>query len=111
MVFYTNWFIRKGMAATTIAMCIFIRPEYKQDKGLLAHEQVHVSQFWRTFGASSLLYLLPSFRYKYEVEAYKKQLEFSVYHEKDAAHFAAFITNNYWLSVEQDKVIEDLTTK
>ena len=44
----------------------------------LAHEQVHVAQFWRSLGIFPLLSLfIPSLRLKFEVEAYRKQLEFN----------------------------------
>lgn len=45
MIFYTNRFIPEGFAGCTRGPFIFIRPEYKNDKGLLAHEKVHVGQW------------------------------------------------------------------
>lgn len=58
MPFYTTRFVRPGFAATTRGPLIFIRPEYRQDIGLLEHERVHVRQWLRTIGLHSLLYAI-----------------------------------------------------
>ena len=42
---YTNRFIPANAAGCARGPFIFIRPEYKNDKGLLAHEKVHVWQW------------------------------------------------------------------
>ncbi len=77
MTFYTNKFIPSGSAGCARGPCIFIRPDHRGDAGLLAHEQVHVSQWWRTLGLHSLLYLVSKkYRLAAEVEAYRKQLEY-----------------------------------
>jgi hypothetical protein len=41
---YTNNFIAKNFAGCTRGPFIFIRPEHKGDKGMLAREKVHVRQ-------------------------------------------------------------------
>ena len=57
---------------------IRIRPAYEGDEGLLAHEKVHVSQWWRTLGFHSLLYLVSKkYRLQAEVEAYREQLKYN----------------------------------
>jgi len=56
---------------------IRIKPSHKDDKGIQAHELVHVRQWWRTFGFHSGLYLTRRcYRLHSEVEAYRKQLEY-----------------------------------
>lgn len=56
---------------------IRIRPSKREDKGIMAHELVHVRQWWMTIGFHSLLYLLcTKYRQWAEVQAYRKQLEY-----------------------------------
>lgn len=75
-VFYTNWFIRKRFDGMSVGPFVFIRPKCKDDKGLLAHELVHVEQFYRYWGLNGLLYFFSKkWRLKLEVEAYKKQVD------------------------------------
>jgi len=81
----------------TVGPVILIRPSKRGDAGLLAHEKVHVAQFWRTLGIGPLLSLfIPSLRLQYEVEAYRKQLEFN---PGSALYFAGFISTKYGLSI------------
>lgn len=81
-VFYTNFGVLDGSAGTTREPLIFIRPEFKGDAGLPAHEQTHVKQWFRTLGLHLFLYLL-SDRYKLdcEVKCYREQAK----HYPDAA--------------------------
>jgi len=97
LIFYTNKFIPASSAACARGPVIFIRPEYRDDKGLEAHEQVHVRQWWRTLGLHSLLYLVSKrYRLNAEVEAYREQLRYPPasadpdgYREKYAGWLAA----------------------
>lgn len=50
MIIYTNYFIPPQHHACTRGPIIFIRPEYRNDKGLLTHEKVHRRQWLRTLG-------------------------------------------------------------
>lgn len=47
MIFYTHRFVQPCFAATTRGPVIFIRPECRQDTGLLEHERVHAHQWLR----------------------------------------------------------------
>lgn len=104
MVFYTNWSIPKRFAGVTRGPFIFIRPQYKDDAGLLAHEKVHVWQWLRTLGLHGLLYAL-SDRYKLasEVEAYKVQA--THYPDDRRALFAGFIATHYGLRITQQAAL------
>ena len=104
MIFYTNFAVPKQHAACTRGPFIFIRPQHKDDKGLLAHEMEHVAQWWRTFGLHSFLYLFSKrYKLKCEVEAYKVQLLYSPYaHYK----FAEFISKNYDLNITEAQALE-----
>ena len=92
----------------TIGPIILIRPAKKGDAGLLAHEKVHVAQFWRSLGILPLLSLfVPSLKLKFEVEAYRKQLEFN---PDSALVFAGFISTKYGLSITVADAMKLLTT-
>ena len=76
LLFYTDNLPENSNGCAN-AFIIRIRPSCKGDEGLLAHERVHVSQWWRTLGLHSLLYLVSKrYRLRAEVEAYRKQLEY-----------------------------------
>ncbi len=106
MIFYTD-LMPARFSGYTIGPIILIRPRCKNDAGLLAHEQVHVRQFWRTLGMGPLLSVfVPALRLQYEVEAYRKQLEFN----PDASlAFAGFIATKYGLSIAVTDALELLT--
>jgi hypothetical protein len=98
-VFYTNTFVPAGSAGCARGPFIFIRPEYRGDAGLLAHEKVHVRQACKgLFIVHALLYLL-SDKYKLaaEVEAYKEQAKH--YEDDRTPQFAVFISDDYGLSI------------
>ena len=77
MIVASRW-VPAGFDALTMWPFIFVRPEYKDDKALIAHELVHydsmawVTPFWW------LRYILSkSFRWAQEVKAYKVQIAMS----------------------------------
>lgn len=97
-VFYTNFGVMAGFAGTTRGPFIFIRPEYKDDTGLLAHEKVHVRQWFRTLGLHSFLYMLSDrYRLAAEVECYREQAKH--YPDDRMPRFAVFISKYYGLSI------------
>jgi hypothetical protein len=107
-VFYTDRFIDDWAVGCARGPLIFIRPKYKEDKGLLAHEQVHVKQWFKTLALHPFLYLFSAkYRYKSELEAYKEQLKYS---PDKASKYAEFIKTRYNLSIDYDRVLEDLTS-
>jgi len=98
MAFYTNFAIREGYAACTRGPVIFIRPEYRGDAGILAHEKLHAWQWWSTLGLHSFLYLLwPAYRLRAEVAAYRVQM--ACYPDDRAAYFAKMLSERYGLRV------------
>ena len=101
LTFYTAFGV--PMAACTYGPVILIKPEYKDDEGLYQHELIHVKQWIFTLGLHSILYLLSN-RYKLwaEVQAYRKQLEYSPGNE---ARFAGFIANRYGLAAKESDVL------
>jgi hypothetical protein len=97
IVFYTNRLVGKAFAGAARGPFIFIRPQFKGDQGLLEHERVHVRQFWRTFGLHGLLYRFSrAYRLRSEVEAYRRQLEFT---PGNRTFCAAALANGYDLRI------------
>ena len=85
---------------------ILIRAGYEHDRGLLAHELVHVRQFWRTFGLHPLFYWLSKrYRYRAELEAYHEQLRYTNRPEL----FAHYLADKYGLDVSYTEALADLT--
>lgn len=96
-LFYTDKFIKERFAGYTVGIFIFIRPAYKDDRGLLEHEKTHVRQNLnpRKWFMSKL---------DREVEAYKEQLK---WYPKDSPGqkewriklFAGYIATKYGLNI------------
>jgi len=82
------------------AWFIRIRPEYKEDKGLLAHEIEHTRHWWYSLGFSSILYLLSKrFRLWAEVQCYKVQLEYAADREEARRAYALRLAAHYTLGI------------
>jgi hypothetical protein len=102
-IFYTNKFIPTRFAGITYGPVVFIRPEYKSDAGLLAHELTHVAQFWKQFITFGFLYLFSrTHRLGYEVEAYQEQLKHSPGNEK---LYAQMLSTMFDLRVSFDQAL------
>jgi hypothetical protein len=117
---------------------IAIRPKYKDDKGIHAHELEHVKQWWITtilaalliagglyftqaapvqyiytglsLAVFQLLYsIIPQFKLRMEVLAYREQLK---HYENDrTALFARFISTKYGLKITADEAEQLLRTQ
>jgi len=107
MIFYTDKFVPEGFAGCTRGPFIFIRPEYKHDKGLLEHEKVHRWQWLTTLGLHSLLYLfVPGYRLDSELDAYRVQAAY--YPDDRLPLFAHYIATKYGLDVSEEDALEML---
>lgn len=81
-----------SMAGCAIGPLVLIRTKRWDDASLLAHELVHVRQWYRTFGLFPLLYLLSDrYRLRVEIEAYRVQLAL-----KPAGEREAFLDSAAW---------------
>ena len=104
MIFFTNRFVPKQHQAATRGPLIFIRPAYRDDKGLLEHEKVHRRQWLRTLGLHSLLYLFSEdYLLRAEVEAFREQLKH--YPDDRRVKFAWLIAENYNLDITPDEAL------
>lgn len=109
LVIYTER-LPEGFGGCANAMIVRIRPKYEGDEGLLQHELTHVKQAYRLLILfHALLYLFcDSYRLRAEVEAYRKQLEYSTYKAFDAGLFAGFICDRYALLGISSKSVENM---
>ena len=106
---FTEKFIPSWAAGCANGPLVFIRPKYKDDKGLIAHEVTHVKQWFCTLGFHSLFYLfLDLYKLWAEVQAYKKQATY--YQDDRLPLFAGFISQNYGLSITPEAALELLRT-
>ncbi len=74
-VIYTDRFMSDQCGGKAIGFIVLIRPKYKEDKGIHAHELYHVGCFWENPLFHWAFYLLSKkVRLKEEVFAYGFQL-------------------------------------
>ena len=107
MIVYTNRFISKQHQACTRGPFIFIRPEFKGDKGLLQHVLVHRKQWLRTLGLHGLLYFfVPEYRLAAEVEAFREQAKY--YPDDRMPRFAELLASNYGLDITAEEALRVL---
>lgn len=93
----------KDLDGYTIFFFIFVKSN--ASKMMIEHEKVHVKQFFKTFGLFPFLYMIPSFRYKFEVEAYRKSIELGM----DPWKAAWYIITQYNIDKSLQEVTGDLT--
>jgi len=85
MIVSTN-LIPKGFDAFSCWPFIFVRPESRNDEGLIRHELVHYDdQAWITPFWLLRYWLSKSFRWKQEVKAYRVQIDVGGISLEDAA--------------------------
>ena len=91
-------------AGKALGPIILIRPAYRGDAGLLAHEVEHVRQFWSSLGFMLLLYpLVRSYREKCEAKAFAVQVK----HGASLARMAEIMARpTYRLKITQERAAE-----
>ena len=95
-VFYTDRFIPERYDAINLFFVILIRPQFRTDVGLLAHERVHTKQMFRTLGLHAIMYhVSKNYRLKSELEAFKVSVKYGM----DINKAALNIANNYNLEI------------
>lgn len=76
LIVHTDRFIPPAFNGRAIGPVVLIRPEFRGDPAVLAHEMVHVRQWWRGMLIHSLRYLWSrSYRMRAEAEAYAAQID------------------------------------
>ena len=131
MIIYTTRYIPEWSAGCAIGPFILIKPAYKDDAGLAAHERVHTRQWWLlallalplaalahangrpdlmgfaalALGLHPALYLASArYRLRCEVAAYRVQLGYYAADRRDK--FAGFIASRYRLNVTPAQAFE-----
>jgi hypothetical protein len=97
LVFYTDFLIPSRFAACNRGPVIFIRPKHRNDAGLLAHEIMHVKQWWRNPAFGLFYRFSKQFRLEAEVEAYREQLRH--YDTDQSDLFAQYLVEKYDLDI------------
>jgi len=88
-----------GFAGKTNAFIIRIHVDYKDDRGLLEHEKIHVKQFWKNPLHGLFYKFSKDYRLKSEVEAYRKQIEYGA----DLDQMAWLLWSRYDLKITLDE--------
>lgn len=117
----------KGFDGCSNGPVIRIKPKHKSDVGLLAHEKIHVLQWWfwvvlglcigylfgqAVYGAiigslvHHVLLLTPMYRLFCEVMAFGVQLRYSKDKDASASKFAYFIYEHYCDYVKPKALVE-----
>lgn len=94
-IIYTTW-LPVNSSGVANAFVIRIHPDKKGDKGLLAHELLHVEQFWNNPLTHGLRYRFSkAYRLDCEAKAYRIQLSYETDPATYARHIDLYAT---WLS-------------
>jgi len=104
MIISTNRFIKKGLDARTFGFIILVRPDSIGDIPLIEHEKIHVKQFKANPIMFPLHYwLCRECRLKYEVGAYKREIEVVGTLGRDVVSarnlYARYLVGNYRLGI------------
>ena len=112
LVIYTDKVIPARFAGVTVGPMVFIRPSYRDDAGLHAHELTHARQFWRSAGILGLLWMISkSWRLRLEVEAYRAQLDADDQRASREIIFSGYLATRYGLGISQDQALELITKR
>jgi|TARA_B110000444_G_C18734154_1_gene544754 hypothetical protein len=106
-IFITNWLIPSKFAGYHIATLALVRPEYKEDEGLIQHELTHVKQNIRTLGVSGIRqYFDKNHKLDRECEAYATQLMYVPHNQKDVmrTRFVNFMYTKYDLGMSKNYI-------
>jgi len=88
---------------------IKLRPNYKTDGGILAHELKHEEQYKRTFFHALLYKYSRKYRYRSELEAYTEQIrEYGYTNIIQAQWIVKALTNKYNLKKQAFYIHEDV---
>ena len=109
---YTEQMPNDKIGGYAKAWFIRIRPRYKDDKGIHAHELKHVEYWWKYGVIGRLLYKFSKrWRLKEEVECYREQLKYEPATSNPGYYrdmYAGFIADDYGLDVSKGEALERL---
>ena len=105
-VFITNW-MPERFAGYHIVDIVLIRPDYKDDEGLIQHELTHVKQNLRTFMWSGIKqYWNKNHKLNRECEAYAVQLTYVPDEDYDVmkTRFVNYMYTKYNLGMSKNYI-------
>jgi len=107
LVMYSDQLPQPWQGGVTQGPVIRLRQKYMDDAGILAHELVHVRQWYRTLFVHPLLYLFSKrYRLAAEAEAYREQLRH--YPDDRTQLFATFMATHYGLQISVAEAMDAL---
>jgi len=96
IIYYVPAGSLKPFAGISFLWRIKIDERYRNDAPLLVHEKTHFNQWLESPILHPIRYELSNvYRYHAELEAYRKQLQYSNSRAADSELFASFILNRY----------------
>lgn len=108
--------LSRGFAGKTFCIVflpisiILIKEQYKEDRGLLAHEKEHAKQHNRSFTLHPVFYLLSKkYRLNSEIQAYKIQDSYNKTSKLEL--YARMIATKYGLKITEAEVLKQLKEK
>lgn len=111
-IIHTDKVIPKKHDAFNLFFVILIRPEFKGDEGLLAHEMVHTEQVLRTKGLHIIKMLVSKeYRFESEAEAYATSVNHGMKMQKAAVHLHRDYNTRHTYSECYNKICDYLSSK
>ena len=104
LIFITNWMPKK-FSGYHVGCLVLIRPDYKDDEGLIQHELTHVKQNIRTLGWSGIKQIWnKNHKLNRECEAYAVQLEYVPVKQYDTmkTRFVNYMYTKYDLGMSKN---------
>ena len=104
LIFISNW-MPKRFSGYHVGTLVLIRPDYKDDEGLIQHELIHVKQNIRTLGWSGIKQIWnKNHKLNRECEAYAEQLKYvpANQYKTVSTRFVNFMYTKYNLGMRKN---------
>lgn len=104
VIFISNW-MPKRFSGYHVGTLVLIRPDYKDDEGLIQHELIHVKQNIRTLGWSGIKQIWnKNHKLNRECEAYAEQLKYvpANQYKTVSTRFVNFMYTKYNLGMSKN---------
>ena len=104
LIFISNW-MPKRFSGYHVGTLVLIRPDYKDDEGLIQHELTHVKQNIRTVGWSGIKQIWDkNHKLNRECEAYAEQLKYvpANQYKTVSTRFVNFMYTKYNLGMSKN---------
>lgn len=113
LIIYNSRYPSKRWAGhiAPIGPIVFIRDEYEDNEGVLAHELTHARQAYRSFGLLRVFFKFRKLRLKYEVEAYAEQLKYADDFNARLLEYGKDLATMYSLKISIEQAVKLLLKK